>query len=120
MSPEYLMELADLADPDQLWRLPVFDALSLPPEKRRQLDTGVALRRHANHIERLRNLLPLGKSLLITPLSDNGAAFMTVDPPPKHKEMLELRTAHIERAERVSRDGSFEVNTKAPKKPDTP
>ena len=36
-------QLADLADPDQLWRLPCFDQLDLPLDKRRQLDAGVAL-----------------------------------------------------------------------------
>lgn len=68
MTPEYLRELADLADPDQLWRLKGLDQLALPPEKRHQLDTGVALRRQAEHVRRLQALVGTGMSLLITPL----------------------------------------------------
>lgn len=87
MTPEYLRDLADLADPEQLWRLPGMKQLDLPPEKRHQLDTGVALRRHAAHIERLRDLLGTGRSLLITPLSLNGSAIKTVKTPPDHAKL---------------------------------
>lgn len=89
MTPEYLEELADLADPAQLWRLGALTQLSLPPGKRKQLDTGVALRRHASHIRELDHLRRIGKSLLITPLSPNGTATAIVGPPPRHKKLLQ-------------------------------
>lgn len=81
MTPEYLHELADLADPDELWRLSPLDQINLPPEKRHQLDTGVALRRHADHVRRLRGLLGIGNSLLLTPISKNGTDIRTVKAP---------------------------------------
>lgn len=83
MTPEYLRELADLADPDQLWRLSGLDQMGLPPEKRRQLDMGVALRRHASHVEKLRLLLRDCRSLLITPLSLNGSYARSVESEPE-------------------------------------
>lgn len=88
MTPEYLNELADLADPDQLWRLAVLKQLELPPEKRRQLDMGVALRRHATHIKELRAYLGTGKSLLITPLSSNGTHHHSVPTPKSVLKMV--------------------------------
>lgn len=87
MTPEYLMELADLADPDQLWQLSGLMQLDLPPASRRQLDTGVALRRYAAHVERLNRLLAEGRSLLITPLSPNGSAADDIDTPPQHARL---------------------------------
>lgn len=88
ITPAYLYELADIADPDKLWQLPGMQILDLPPEKRRQLDTGVALRRHAAHTQRLMDLLGTGKSLVITPLSPNGSAIATIDTPAKHRKLL--------------------------------
>lgn len=67
MTPEYLRELADIADPDQLWRRGWLAERDFTPAQKRQLDMGVALHRHASDIEAVRNL-PAGKSLLITPL----------------------------------------------------
>lgn len=93
MTPEYLDELADIADPDQLWRLPGMAQLDLPPEKRRQLDAGVALRRHSAHIQRLRTLMGTGRSLLITPLSPNGTAVKTVETPSDHRRLCERRVS---------------------------
>jgi hypothetical protein len=90
VTPEYLEQLADLADPEQLWRLPAFDRETWTPEKRRQLDTAVALRRHADHVRRVQALLGTGKSLVVTPLFSNGTATMTIDAPPKHKALLAL------------------------------
>lgn len=87
MTPEYLRELADLADPEQLWRLPGLQQLDLPLEKRRQIDAGVALRRHASHVERLRELIGTGRSLLITQLSPNSSAIKTVATPPSHRKL---------------------------------
>lgn len=87
MTPEYLDELADLADPEQLWRLPGLKQLDLPPEKRRQLDAGVALRRHASHVRTLRRLLEEKRSLLITPLTTNGTATKSVDTPEDHERL---------------------------------
>jgi hypothetical protein len=89
MTPAYLNELADMVDPDQLWRLPGMKQLELPPEKRRQLDAGVALRRHAAHVERLRGLLKEGRSLLITPLSDNSSTIKSVATPGDHRKLRE-------------------------------
>ena len=70
MTPEYLNELADLADPNQLWRLSGMDRMDLPPEKR------------------LRELQGTGLSLLITPLSPNSTATLTVPTPAKHKRLV--------------------------------
>lgn len=81
MTPEYLEGLADAADPEQLWRTAAGDRRSMPSDKRRRLDTGVALRRYASHVRRLHDLLGTGKSLLITPLSRNGTATKTVPTP---------------------------------------
>lgn len=85
MSPEYLDELADLADPGQLWRLAGLEQKKLPPILRKQLDTGVALRRHAEHIRCLQTLIGTGRSLRITPLSPNGTALDVVAAPAKYR-----------------------------------
>jgi len=87
MTPEYLAELADIADPDQLWRLCGIDQMDLSPEKKKQLHAGVALRRHASHIRQLIRLLNERRSLLITPLSTNSSASMDVDTPSKHERL---------------------------------
>lgn len=87
MTPEYLNQLADKADPDRLWRLKWGDQEKLSHEQRQQLDTGVALRRHASHVARLLEILEQGKSLLITPLSPNGSASKTVDTPADHAKL---------------------------------
>lgn len=92
MTPDYLNKLADLADPDQLWRIPGDLQLDLPPDQRHELDTGVALRRYAAHIRDLNALLGTGKSLLITPLSENGSAKMTVPAPPNHAKLIKVNT----------------------------
>jgi hypothetical protein len=84
MTPQYLNELADVADPDQLWRLDCFAQMALPTDKRRQLDTGVALRRAAMHEQRLLDVLAERKSLLLTPLSTCGLASAVVATPAKH------------------------------------
>ena len=89
MTPAYLNELADLADPDKLWRLGAFEQLALPPEKRKQLDAGVALRRHATHTARLEELIGKDESLILTPLSPGGTAVATVAIHPAHKKLLE-------------------------------
>lgn len=88
MTPEYLEELAGLADPEQLWRLSGLDQMELPADKRKQLDTGVALRRHADHMRRLRKLREEGKSLLMTPLSPYGIAIKSIETPPDHQKLL--------------------------------
>lgn len=89
MTPAYLNELADLADPDKLWQLGAFEQLALPPEKRKQLDAGVALRRHASHVARIEDLIGKDKSLILTPLSPGGTAVATVTIHPEHKKLLE-------------------------------
>lgn len=88
MTPEYLEDLANAADPEQLWRTPALEQLDLPMSKRRQLDAGIALRRHASHVRRLNELLDTGKSLLITPLSLIGTATKTVPIPDSHLKLL--------------------------------
>ena len=98
MTPEYLNELADLADPDQLWRLAGFNQMDLPAEKRRQLDAGIALRRHAEYVRRLRELLGTGKSLLLTPLSANGTDVRTVPMPKEIKMRLDREPPNAEAA----------------------
>ena len=96
-APDYLarrgvpQQLADLADPDKLWTLGAFGQLDLPPEKRRQLDAGIALRRHEAHVNDLLGLLGTGKSLLLTPLSENGTAIMTTRTPAAHRKLVECR-----------------------------
>jgi hypothetical protein len=92
MTPEYLEELADIADPEKLWMMSGLDKLELPPEKRKQLDVGVALRRHARHVRLLRELLKDGKSLLITPLSPNGSAIKAIEMPPEHQKLRRNET----------------------------
>lgn len=87
MKPEYLYELADMVDPDQLWRLRGMDQIDLPDEKRKQLDAGVALRRHAHHVGELQKALEQQKSLLITPLSRNSSTRKVVESPPEHKRL---------------------------------
>ena len=72
--PKYLDELADIADPYQLWRLPLLDQVDLDPAHRRQLDMGVALRRYAAHRREMESLIGTGKSLLLTPLGKNGSS----------------------------------------------
>ena len=89
MTPEYLMELADAADPERLWTLCPFAQQELSPEKRRQLDAGVALRRHAVHVRRLRELLGTGKSLLLTPLSEGVTDVRSVPMPGKLRTRLD-------------------------------
>lgn len=67
MTPEYLNQLADLADPDELWRRNMLGATDFTEDERRRLDTGIALRRYATHTRQLERLAP-GESLAITPL----------------------------------------------------
>lgn len=90
MTPEYLQQLADIADPEQLWRLRGMDQMKLPVEKRHQLDAGIALRRYASHIERLDEVAKQRKSLVITPLGHSNATTSKVmDPPPDHAMRLQ-------------------------------
>lgn len=88
MSPEYLEHLADIADPEQLWRLSGLDQHKLPTEKRRQLDMGVALRRQASHVRELRSLLGSGRSLLISPIGHSARATKTVSMPEDHARLI--------------------------------
>ena len=57
------------------------------PEQLRQLDTGVALRRHASHVRELTALRGTGRGLLLTPLSISGTAHATIPTPRKHKRL---------------------------------
>jgi hypothetical protein len=91
MSPEYLRELADLADPDELWRLNWEVQKNLPPQKCRQLDMGVALRRYAHYIDELQRLLGTGRSMLVTPLSANGTDVRSKRTPKRLRKLMEKR-----------------------------
>lgn len=91
MSPDYLNELADFADPSQLWRLSGIDYMNLPPEQRKQVDAGVALRRYASHMRELKRALESGNCLLITPLSQGSSTRSQVDTPPDHQRLKDVR-----------------------------
>lgn len=85
MTPEYLYKLADVADPDKLWRLSVFRQLELKDHEKEQLDIGIAIRRYASYIGELEHALKQKKSLCITPISSNGVAIMLIETPERHK-----------------------------------
>jgi hypothetical protein len=90
MTPEYLEQLADLADPAQLWRLDCEQRRALPPEQKAQLDTGVALRRYA-YLERdMLRALAERRSWLITPLAPNSSARRLTPTPPEHERLRPL------------------------------
>ena len=94
MSPEYLRKLADLADPDETWRTAgLLGRQQMPEEKRQQYDTGVALRRYAQHIERVNRALEEKRSVLITPLSANGCAVRLTDTPDDHMRLRDARAS---------------------------
>lgn len=94
MTPEYLNELADMVDPDQLWQVNPFAQMWLAPELRKKLHAGVALRRYAEIVKQLDELLGTGRSLVLTPLSRHGKAWMTIPAPDSHKRLLDLRAQH--------------------------
>jgi hypothetical protein len=87
MTPAYLRKLADVADPDELWRVAGLSALKLPAYKRTQLDMGVALRRYASHIADLNAALVAGKSHLITPITPNSYAARMIATPVDHRRL---------------------------------
>ncbi len=87
MTPEYVLQMASMVDPDELWRLPVFDQMHLEPQLRYQLDAGVALRRYASHLQELQSLLGTGRSLLITPMI-GGTATTSIPAPLQHQALL--------------------------------
>ena len=92
MSPEYLRKLADIADPDETWRTAdPLDYLRLSEEKRQQHDTGVALRRYAEHLERVKRAMEEKRSVLITPLSESGCAVRLADTPEDHARLRDKR-----------------------------
>ena len=91
MTPERLEELAAAADARALWRLGADEQMALVGADRAALDVGVALRRYAFHVRELRALLGTGRSLLITQLSTNGTAVMTVKTPAAHARLVEAR-----------------------------
>lgn len=102
MTPEYLNELAGMVDPDQLWHLDPFKQIELEPGKRRQLDAGVALRRYAEIVKQLEDLLGTGRSLVLTPLSRNSKAWMTIPAPDSHKRLLDLRTSIVRKQQEAA------------------
>lgn len=88
MTPEYIEHLAALADPAELWRENRFADLTI--EQSQQRDAGIALRRHASHVRRLHALVGTGRSLLITPMSPNGARIETVPDPRAEPDHIEV------------------------------
>lgn len=91
MTPEYVEQLADLADPDQLWKSAFLLRSNLPENKRQQLDAGVALRRYAHHLRDLATVREKHQSWLITPLTEHGYAVMSIPTPPEHEKLREGR-----------------------------
>ena len=91
MTPDYIRMLADLADPHELWRMPVLSQRDLPAALRQQLDTGVALRRYAAHLAELAFCLEQKKSLLITSLDETTTAVKYTESPPDHEKLRSLR-----------------------------
>lgn len=79
MTPEYIEQLAKLADPEELWRLSPLTELTL--EQSQQRDTGIALRRHASHMRDLNAIRGKGLSLLVTPLSPHGTYTCVMETP---------------------------------------
>lgn len=87
MTPEYLEQLADRADPQKLWQRSGIEQMAMPEDMKAQLNTGVALRRYAALLREFRGVLDLKKSLLITPLGPVSTAKKVVDSPRRHAEM---------------------------------
>lgn len=114
MTPEYIEELANIADPEQLWRLPALESLNLPEDKRKQLQSGVALRRHASHLRTLNRIREEGRSLLITPIYSNSTATMTVDTPPNHQRFRSKQGATAAVAEPVAADVERSMEAREP------
>ena len=87
MTPLQLRQLADLIDPQELWRLSGLDRLELSPENKTKLHAAVTIRRYAHHIEDLGRAYEAGMSLLYTPLIESGssAAVRLVKTPEDHK-----------------------------------
>lgn len=86
MSPDYIEILAQKADPKELWKKPVLERYNFTIEERVQLDTAVALRRYAEHVKRVQELIGTNKSLLITPLSMSGTSVLRVPTPKRVKK----------------------------------
>lgn len=90
MTPEYLRELADMVDYEELWRRPGLERLNglMTPEQIKRLDAGVAIRRHAHHLEELIECAKRDKSLLLTPLSPtgNGVRVSFIATPRSHRK----------------------------------
>lgn len=86
MTPEYIEQLADWADPDKLWQTYPWQKSDLTPEQRRQMDAGVALRRHARDVRDLNRLRGTDQSLLVTPLGLIGRRLRYVPTPKNNKD----------------------------------
>lgn len=91
MTPEYIEELANIADPEKLWQLGFVECVNLTPEQRNKLNTGIALRRYAAHLMQLDDVRKAQRSLLITPLFGRGAAIKSIDTPPEHQRLRDLK-----------------------------
>jgi hypothetical protein len=90
MSPEYLRELADMVDHEQLWRWAGMDHHKMTPEQKKRKDAGVALRRHATDLARMVEAFEAGKSVIATPMTAVGLsrAVRFIDPPADHQRLL--------------------------------
>lgn len=86
MRPEYIDELADMVDPDEIWKRSLLDD-TLTDQQKRQRDAGVALRRHASHLRELERALEEKKSILITPLGPSFIAIRMTETPEDHEKL---------------------------------
>jgi alanyl-tRNA synthetase len=94
MSPDYLMKLADLADPDQLWRRAGLDRADFTELQKQQLDTGVALRRHARHTQEVDEAYQKGLSYCITKLGPSHYTKGAIPPPENHQRLIDQQKRH--------------------------
>lgn len=89
MTPKYLRQLANRADPKKLWRLipAAFGGKRLTLDEQKQRDTGIALRRYAADEELFLEVLKDGKSILITPTMPHARAIKIVKTPRDHAKL---------------------------------
>ncbi len=102
MSPQYLYELADLADPEKLWRLSGIDQRdTLTEAQRKQIDTGVALRRYADYLENLYKAYDQGKSLVLTKIGPSTYTRSIMPTPEEHQRLRDIRNSNNKRESRA-------------------
>ncbi len=89
MTPDEIDALADKADPNQYWKHPGMEILSMPQEHRDQMMMGVYLRRYADQQRDLARCLEQQKSWLITPFGSSTTARRMIDTPEDHARLRE-------------------------------